>query len=108
MDGGTARLVPVRDVGQPHDSEVLAPLDVGEREAILLAQQIAADVVVLDDRAGRKAAKSLGLRVTGTLGVLEAGARRDFVDLRAAITKLRATNFRATPALFARLLERNR
>jgi len=98
----------VRDIGQPHESEVLAPLDVGEREAILLAQRLGADLVVLDDRAGREAAKTLRLKVTGTLGVLEVGARRDLVDLRTAITKLRATNFRATPVLLRKLLERNR
>lgn len=43
-------------------------LDKGEAEAIALAVQAKAECVLLDEREGRKAAKSLGLRVTGTRG----------------------------------------
>jgi predicted nucleic acid-binding protein len=42
----------------------------GEREAIGLALQTDAEWVVLDDEAARRLALSLGLPVTGTLGVL--------------------------------------
>lgn len=89
----------------------MPPLDIldrGEREAIQLARQHGADLVILDDKAGRLAARELGLRITGTLGVLEAAARRDLVDLRAAVGRLRRTNFRASPALLATVLRRNR
>lgn len=89
----------------------LPPLDIldrGEREAIQLARQHGADLVILDDKAARLAARELGLRITGTLGVLEAAARRDLVDLRAAVGRLRQTNFRASPALLATVLRRNR
>lgn len=86
----------------------LDALDRGEREAIQLARQHRADLVILDDKAARLAAKELGLRITGTLGVLEAAARRHLVDLRTAVDRLRQTNFRASPALLATVLKRNR
>ncbi|MBC8264909.1 MAG: DUF3368 domain-containing protein [Anaerolineales bacterium] len=45
-------------------------LDGGEAEAIALALQMKANRVLLDEREGRRVAKSLGLKVTGVLGVL--------------------------------------
>jgi predicted nucleic acid-binding protein len=39
----------------------------GEREAIALASQIAADAVLIDERAGRRVAEEAGLKVIGTL-----------------------------------------
>lgn len=45
-------------------------LDKGEAEAIALAVQVKADWTLLDEREGRKIAKSLGLNVVGILGIL--------------------------------------
>ena len=42
----------------------------GEVEVMLLALERGADLVIMDDNAAKKTAKFLGLRVTGTLGVL--------------------------------------
>jgi len=86
----------------------LDALDRGEREAIRLARQQHADLLILDDKAARLAARDLGLQITGTLGVLEAAARRHLVDLRGAVNRLRKTSFRASPALLAEILRRNR
>jgi predicted nucleic acid-binding protein len=45
-------------------------LDVGESEAISLSLQVGASLLLLDEKDARSAAKDLGLRVTGVLGVL--------------------------------------
>ena len=45
-------------------------LDIGEAEAIALAVEMHADLLLLDERRGRAAARQLGLTVTGLLGVL--------------------------------------
>jgi len=45
-------------------------LDTGEAEAIALAVETHADLLLLDERRGRAAARQLGLTVTGLLGVL--------------------------------------
>jgi predicted nucleic acid-binding protein len=47
-----------------------AALDPGEAEAIALALELPADLILLDERDGRSAAERVGLRVTGVLGVL--------------------------------------
>jgi predicted nucleic acid-binding protein len=45
-------------------------LDRGEAEAIALALEIGAELLLLDEREGRRAAKRLGLAVIGILGIL--------------------------------------
>lgn len=42
----------------------------GEVEVMILAKEVAADVVIIDDANAKKYAKYLKLPVTGTLGVL--------------------------------------
>ena len=62
--------VDIRQVSGTLEADLL-PLDGGEQEAILLAQELHADLVLLDDREARKAAIRRALRVMGTIGVLE-------------------------------------
>jgi len=45
-------------------------LDAGEAEAIALAKEIGADLVLLDDSDGRNIAKSVGIMFTVTIGIL--------------------------------------
>src|ERR1039457_2681677 len=58
----------VREVGSPPDA-ALEGLDPGEREAIQLAQEERADLLLMDDRIGVNEARCQGLEVTGTLGI---------------------------------------
>jgi predicted nucleic acid-binding protein len=79
-------------------------LDPGEREAIVLARLLHADLVIIDERAGRQEARRWNLAVTGTLGVLLAGADRGLVDLRQAVSRLQRTSFYISPGLLKTLL----
>ena len=47
-----------------------ARLHDGEVEVMILAQERAADLVIIDDKAARRTADYLGLTLSGTLGVL--------------------------------------
>lgn len=89
-------------------SPELGRLDVAEREAILLAQELRADLVLLDDLAARRAAEGLGLNAVGLLGILDVAARRGLLDLPAAVDRLQETSFRASPRLLRRLFEADR
>jgi len=64
-----------------------------------------ADLVVLDDLQARLVAAGLGLRVTGTLGILAAAHRRALLaDLAAALNALQQAGFRVTPELITRMI----
>lgn len=83
---------------------VRAILGPGECEAIAIAAELSADVLLMDDRAARIEARRLNLAVLGTLRVLADAAEHDFADLRVAFDRLRQTNFRASEELMHRLL----
>jgi uncharacterized protein len=57
-----------------------ADLGLGEREAIALALETGADLVMLDDQRGRRIAREKGLSVTGTVGVLIEARGRDMIS----------------------------
>jgi len=68
-------------------------LDLGEREAIALAQFLGADLLLIDEFSGRAEARRRSLRVTGTLGILRTAAERGLIDVPEVLTRLRSTNF---------------
>ena len=80
------------------DSELDA-IQIGERQAILLAELIRADFIVLDDRKARRIAAARGLNVIGTLGILTTGAEKGLITLSDALDDLRQTSFRASDRL---------
>ncbi len=64
-------------------------LGAGEAEAIVLAREVRADLVLMDERMGRTVAKRLGLRVTGLVGVLiEARERGLLTDADTVVNDL--------------------
>jgi len=79
--------------------DVTDELDLGERAAIALAGVIHADLLLIDEAAGRAEAKRRNLRVTGTLGVLRAAAELRLVDVSDVIARLKRTSFYADDTL---------
>jgi len=95
-------------VQSPKTMNLTLDVDAGELEAICLAQEIHADAVLMDDRAGRNAAIHCGLAVVGTIGLLEQAAARGLIELPQAMERLRQTNARLDPELIHAALERDK
>ena len=93
----------VRTVASEADP-ALARLDPGERQAIQLAKQEHADLLLMDEKLGVRIAREQGLAVTGTLGVLVQATRRGLIDIERALTDIQATDFRCS----ARVVEEAR
>jgi predicted nucleic acid-binding protein len=73
-----------------------------------LARELAADVLLIDDFEGRKAALNRGVAVLGTMGVLERATSAGFIDLDMAIEQIRQTDFRISEAVIEAILLRHR
>lgn len=86
--------------------QILSQLNVGEREAIALAEELNADLIVLDDKPARLLAQARGLKIIGLLGILGVGAERGLLDFSEAIASLKLTTFRASPSLLEYLLQK--
>ena len=60
-------------------------------EAISVAQELKAGLLLVDERKASAIAQRLGLQVVGTLNVLALAAERGLIDLQSAIGELRKT-----------------
>lgn len=87
-------------------SAELTRLHRGERDAIYLAEEVSADLLLVDERHARRVAGRRGLKVAGLVGVLDRAANEGLVDLPAAVARLASTNFRVHPELLEDLLRR--
>jgi predicted nucleic acid-binding protein len=91
--------------GQP--GVTVARLEAGEQEAIGLAQELQAAILLVDDGKARDVAIAQGLRVMGTVGVLEQAAIQGLVNLPEVLAQLMTTNFRILPSLITEMLARD-
>jgi predicted nucleic acid-binding protein len=81
-------------------------LDPGEAEAIVLALESDADVLLMDERLGREAARHLGVRVTGLIGLFVEAKHRGLISaIKPCLDALRdQAGFRIRQALYEQVL----
>lgn len=91
-------------IAESHSPAPAAGLHKGEAAAIALALSLDNPLLLMDDRKGVGAARSQGLRVTGTLGLLDMAAQAGLADFAAATRSLRRTVFRIPEALLDSML----
>jgi len=83
----------------PDPALLEARLGAGERDAILLAQELGANELIIDELRGRRVAQLRRLHFIGTLGVLRTAADQGLLDFKEAIARLQTTNFYIAPKL---------
>lgn len=82
-----------------------ASLDKGESSAIALGLEKTNSLLIMDDLKGRKFAEKLGLKITGTLGILIIAKRQSLISsVKPALEKIKETDFRFSKNLEKSLL----
>lgn len=92
-----------------HDSKGSSPipsLDRGESDAIVLATTVRADAILIDEVAGRREARRRGLRVAGTLAVLDEADGARLLNFEDAVKALGNTSFRVSTTALAEIRAR--
>ena len=68
-------------------------------EAISLAQQYGARVLLIDEIFGRREAQHLGIKVIGTVGILKEAHERGLIDFQEAVIRLQSTSFQIADSI---------
>jgi len=100
--------IEVRTVSyRPLVDVLLEELDRGEAEAIGLAVETQADLLLMDERRGRRVASRLGLKVVGLLGILVEAKRKKLIPVvKPVLDRLVVqAGFWVSPGLYARVLQ---
>jgi len=103
-NAGWIRVERIRD--ERLKKSLMIELDEGESEAIVLAIEKGAEMLLMDDYDGREVARALGLKTTGTIGILlRAKIEGRIEGIKDELDKLKETGFWLSEGLYRRILE---
>lgn len=81
-------------------------LQIGESEAIILAQELNADLLILDDNNARKEAKTRNVSVTGTVGILLLAKQQGLIAVvKSSLDALLQSGFRLSTTTYQATLK---
>ena len=98
-------------VQNPHNQNSVqileASVDKGEASAIALAVELKNCLLIIDDLKGRNLAEQMGIKITGTFGVLlEAKLSGHIKSVKLLLTKIKQTDFRLSDDLERKILSK--
>ncbi len=97
--------IKVERVKNPDSRSFFVDLDDGEAEVLILAKELNADLVIMDEITGRRYARQLGMEITGTLGILLKAKEKGLVNsVRELLTELKEKGTWINPKLFKKII----
>ncbi len=102
------RVQPVSEARRIAEVQAAHQIGLGEASTLVLAKEAGADLVILDDKQARSAARAEGLKLAGTLRVLEWSHERGLIkDLASVYRRLAGTPARIKGELLDESLKRH-
>lgn len=94
------------DLTDPQTAAVYVELDEGEAEALALAAEHDARLILLDEKAGRQTAKKVGLTVKGIVGILLEAKEEGLIDvIKPLLMQLRDNEIHLSKSLINNALQ---
>ncbi len=85
---------------------LLTEIDGGEAEVIILAEELKAGAIIMDDKLGRRIAKLRGIKVTGTLRILVAAKGKGLItEIKPLIERLKGIGFWISDDVYEAILK---
>jgi predicted nucleic acid-binding protein len=102
-----AEWIEIRQVADKNRVSYLrADLDSGEAEAIVLAEELSANWLLVDEPKARLAAQLLGLRFIGTVGLLVLAKQQGYIaEVRPLLDALTSQNFYLSQRIYQAVLK---
>ncbi len=98
--------IDIQEITNSDSKDFLLDLGDGEAEVLILAEELNADLIIMDEIIGRRYAKQLEFNLTGTIGILlkakEKGLIKSIKDL---ITELTNKGTWLNPKLTAKIIK---
>jgi len=104
-----AEWIEVKEVRDKLSVEVLkGEIEIGEAEAIVLAKELNADLLIMDESIPRVIAESIGLKVVGSLAILYIARKRGLIkeDFNEIVKELRDKGVRFSDDVIERLKQK--
>ncbi len=98
--------IEIRKIKSPKSRFYFMDLDKGEAEVLILANEMGADLVIIDEILGRRYAKKMELQLTGTLGILLKAKQRGFLpEIQKLLIQLQEKGSWFNPQLIEKVLQ---
>ncbi|MCM1459169.1 MAG: DUF3368 domain-containing protein [Bacteroides sp.] len=84
-------------------------MDEGESEAIILSDEMKADILLMDELKGRQVAKQMGLRIMGTVGILMTAFEEKLLsadEIKQCINVMKNNGRHISEQLYEQLMEK--
>lgn len=97
--------IQVQNPGTNLHKGLMSILDAGEATSIALASELSDCLLIIDESKGRRVARELGIKITGSFGSLIAAKEKGSIQLvKPILDKIKQTNFRISDDLVNKIL----